>query len=177
MAPRANRKREEQDAQIAMVKWADLAALPLNKSLTPFWPAALRLSKVGAHLHHVPNGGARSKAEAGILKGMGVRAGVSDLCFALPVVVPGGRVIAGLWVEVKADEGKTTDDQEAFHVRVESSGYETSIVRNLDEFISVVGIYLRDALPLLHLVPPGVVASVPPEYLWRPPCLNTSGMT
>ena len=52
----------------------------------------------GAVWWHVPNGGASRKTEAAILKGLGVRAGVADICavhrnqfYALELKAPGGR--------------------------------------------------------------------------------------
>lgn len=43
--------------------------------------AYLRAQKPDCIWFHVPNGGGRSRVEAAILKGMGVRAGVPDLIF------------------------------------------------------------------------------------------------
>lgn len=53
------------------------------------------------HLFHIPNGGNRGKAEAGIFKAMGVRSGVSDLFLPVP---KGGwmKQFNGLWIEMKA---------------------------------------------------------------------------
>lgn len=56
---------------------------------------------------HVPNGGWRSKAEAGIMKTLGVRPGVPDICF----IAPQGK--AG-FLELKAPGGKVTPTQRQF---------------------------------------------------------------
>ena len=48
----------------------------LHRAVAQFLNSALPPDAVW---FHVPNGGARSKAEAGVLKAMGVRAGVPDI--------------------------------------------------------------------------------------------------
>jgi len=53
--------------------------------------------------HHIPNGGGRSKAEAGRFKAMGVKSGVSDYC--LPVARGG---FFGLYLEMKPAPYRTT---------------------------------------------------------------------
>ena len=54
-----------------------------------------------ALLHHIPNGGARSKATAGRLKAEGVKAGIPDIC--LPVPKNG---YGALYIELKVPENK-----------------------------------------------------------------------
>lgn len=51
-------------------------------------------------LYHVPNGGHRSKAEAGRFRAEGVKAGVPDLC--IPVARGGYH---GLYIEMKRTRG------------------------------------------------------------------------
>lgn len=85
-AERAKRKEHEERHQIALFDWVKLAK--------------------GAHpdlgkLYHVPNGGARSKAEAARLKAAGVRAGVLDLALD---VARGGYF--GLRIELKATKAE-----------------------------------------------------------------------
>jgi hypothetical protein len=66
----------------------------------------------------VPNGGARSKIEAAIMKGLGVKAGAPDLLLVIP---PAGR-IAGL--ELKAP-GKTPTPAQIYMGKaiVDAGGY------------------------------------------------------
>lgn len=52
-------------------------------------------------MFHIPNGGFRYKGEAGKLRAMGVKAGVSDIC--LPIK---RHEFAGLWIELKAHPKK-----------------------------------------------------------------------
>lgn len=88
-APRHRRivNRPEQALQIAVAQFLD-KALPVD-----------------AVFFAVPNGFKRSKAEAGIAKAMGQRAGIPDLC-----IVWQGRAF---FIELKApDSGRTTPSQE-----------------------------------------------------------------
>lgn len=59
---------------------------------------------------HPANGGSRSRAEAGIFKAMGVKAGVPDLVilWRTPLGPAHG------YIEVKAGKGKLTDSQVAW---------------------------------------------------------------
>ncbi len=104
--------RPEQNLQIGVVKaLAKVEALSGGEEFFFFHPA---------------NGGYRQKAEAAILKAMGVRAGVSDMFFLFPAeycdldrgdgemftheLKPGTLAI----IEYKAGKGDTTDNQEGF---------------------------------------------------------------
>ncbi len=145
-AGRAKQRRVEQQIQIECVKWADstvLAMVPgFSRAIRDGHYAEVRTSKVGQFLFHIPNGGGRSKTEAGILIGMGVRAGVFDLCLSLPLVHPtasGLLLRAGLYVEMKDPEkGVLSDEQTAFGVRMRSVLYEAETATSVDEFISAV---------------------------------------
>lgn len=57
-------------------------------------------------LYHIPNGGKRSKVEAGRFKAMGVKSGVPDI--HLPV--PRG-LYHSLYIELKAPKGKVSENQ------------------------------------------------------------------
>lgn len=59
----------------------------------------LQFPEIGLLLFAVPNGGARNKREAGILKGEGVTAGVADMILLKP---SGG--FASLCIEFKTEE-------------------------------------------------------------------------
>lgn len=89
-----NMKRSEDTEQMAVIQWV--------RSESRYHPE-LKL------LHHCPNGGSRNAAEARKFKAMGVVAGVPDL--HLPV--PKGRY-AGLYIEMKYDKGKLTNEQRDF---------------------------------------------------------------
>jgi hypothetical protein len=73
---------------------------------------------------HVPLGGLRSKAEAAIMVGLGVRAGVPDvLCIHL------GRIYG---MELKADGGSVTPVQLRTLAAMEAAGATTAIATGLD---------------------------------------------
>ena len=54
-------------------------------------------------------GGQRTKKTQGILKAEGVKAGTSDIFVAVP-----RGAFGGLWLEVKADKGRLSDNQKTF---------------------------------------------------------------
>jgi hypothetical protein len=81
----------------------------------------------GAVWWHVPNGGARRKTEAAILKGLGVRPGVADIC-----VVHGGRFFA---LELKAPSGRSSAAQIAFRDEINAAGGFASEAVGLDAAI------------------------------------------
>lgn len=72
-----------------------------------------------ARLHAIPNGGGRSKAEAGRLKAEGVKPGVSDLC--LPVPNTAGK--HGLYLELKKRGGTPSADQWDWLTYFHRAGY------------------------------------------------------
>jgi hypothetical protein len=76
---------------------------------------------------HVPNGGGRSKAEAGIMKAMGARAGVPDLIFLLP---------SEPWraaIELKTDTGKLSAAQRAWRADSDALGVPFAVARSVLE--------------------------------------------
>jgi hypothetical protein len=79
--------------QIAVVRW---------------WDALEILD--GSYLVAIPNGGKRTKVEAAILVGMGVRAGVADLC----IMMADGQAA---WIELKHDKGTLSPAQREFKAR------------------------------------------------------------
>ena len=75
---------------------------------------------------HVPNGGARSRVEAGIFKGLGTRAGVPDLV----LLFPEGRAA---FIELKAGGGCLSAEQLAFKNQAEEFGFAYAECHALDE--------------------------------------------
>lgn len=78
----------------------------------------------------VPNGGRRWKIEAAILKGEGVRAGVSDL------IVMGMYKI--FFIEMKAENTRHEQTQKDFRKIVENLGFNYHLCRSFDEFRLVI---------------------------------------
>lgn len=119
-------KREEQQHCIALMQWAEKAACTMPE---------LKL------LYHIPNGGKRTKAEAGILKAMGVRAGIPDYC--LPVARGDWHA---LYVEMKADKGKVSDSQDLMSTMLGGQSNLVVFARGVDEAIWAVTSYLDGSL-------------------------------
>lgn len=94
-----------------------------------------RLARV---LFAVPNGGARSRVTAAILKAEGVVAGVADLL----LLVPSGQY-HGLCIEMKTRRGRQQPTQKEWQREVESQGYKYTVCRSVDEFRETVSAYLR----------------------------------
>ena len=76
---------------------------------------------------HVPNGGARSKIEAAILKGLGVKPGTPDM-----LIISRGVPI---WIELKAGKNKPTAVQSACHDALWAAGALVLVCRSIDEVI------------------------------------------
>lgn len=98
----------------------------------------LQYPKLMLNLFAVPNGGARRKKEAGIMKGEGVTAGVADLLLLYP-----SKGFYGLCVEMKTKDGKQQDTQKIWQEAVESAGYKYILCRSVYDFIDQVNDYLR----------------------------------
>ena len=75
---------------------------------------------------HPANGGFRSKAEAGIFKSLGVKAGAPDLI----ILLPGGRCA---FIEIKAPGGYLSASQRAFRNTAENLGFPFAECRAVDE--------------------------------------------
>jgi len=83
------------------------------------------LGATGVVFFAVPNGGARSKVEAAILKGLGVVPGVPDIllffagkCFAL---------------EIKTADGRLSPEQRSMHLRLQAAGVTVATTHGLDD--------------------------------------------
>lgn len=89
-------------------------------------------------LYHVPNGGSRNKAEAAKLKRMGVRAGVPDLVLPSP-----HAGYAGLYIEMKVGENRTSKSQREWLEKLELQGYLTMVCYGGNEAIDVLEEYVK----------------------------------
>lgn len=77
---------------------------------------------------HIPNGGFRTKAEAGIFKAMGVRSGAPDLLF-----VHEGRAF---FMELKIDGEELSMNQVRCRAELRAAGALVETVRTLDEALN-----------------------------------------
>jgi hypothetical protein len=103
----------------------------------------------------VPNQrGTRTKAEMGVLKALGVRAGVPDLCFLWA-----GRFLG---IELKATSGVLTDAQEKAWMDIEAAGGSYAACRSLDQVVDrlkAFGVPLRAEPSPLRPVPPIAIST------------------
>lgn len=89
-------------------------------------------------LFAVPNGGARNKIEAAIMKGEGVVAGVADLQLALP-----RKGVHALFIEMKTPKGHQSPSQKEWQTLVEAQGYRYEVVRSFDQFRELIEEYVK----------------------------------
>lgn len=91
----------------------------------------------------VPNGGRRTKTEAGRLKAEGVLPGYPDLLIDEP---RGGY--HGLRIEMKRVGGKgATVAQKAVHARLRAAGYRVETCHGAAEATGLIDAYLRQPAP------------------------------
>lgn len=128
-APRKPRKMEEEQLQRDCFEWIKFMAMS--------YP-------VLEWTHHSPNGGLRTKAEAGRLKAMGVKSGYPDLVNHRPAPDHRWR---GFAVELKSSTGRLSEDQKEWLDAFEEDGYLTGVARTLDQFMSLVGMFLDPSKP------------------------------
>jgi hypothetical protein len=96
-------------------------------------------SMPGVFYFHPANGGRRTKAEAGIFKALGVRAGVPDL-----IVLYRSQVFG---LELKAATGELTPLQRQTLNDMEVAGARTAVAHSLDEALVTLecwGVLRRD---------------------------------
>lgn len=113
----------EDEEQIWLFSWAKL-----NSGK---WPE-LEL------MHHIPNGGMRSKSEAARFKAMGVKRGVSDVF--LPVAKGGYH---GLYIELKAKDGRPEKEQKEWIAAVREQGYYAAVCYGGIEAANLVEAYMK----------------------------------
>lgn len=113
---------KESEIQSLVFKWAELQLWR--------WPF-LRF------MYHCPNGGSRNKAEAARLKAQGVKAGVPDIF--LPYPKDGYH---GLYIELKTDIGKATEEQKDWLEYLSAAGYYTDVCHGFYAAVAVIEDYL-----------------------------------
>lgn len=89
-------------------------------------------------LFAIPNGGARRKVEAGIMKGEGVLAGVSDLFLMEP-----RGMYHGMFIEMKFRKNGLTQEQIQFFMSAEKRNFKCVVCKHVDEFMKEVNNYLN----------------------------------
>ena len=87
----------------------------------------------------IPNGGARHIAVARKLKAEGVRPGVPDLFLLLPIK----HWSAGLWIEMKAPDGKLSLNQKDFMELMQWAGYKAIVCYNAQDAVDAIIAYME----------------------------------
>lgn len=119
------RREPEHDLQCACVQWF-----------------RLQYPKLAMRLFAVPNGGGRSKAQAGKLKAEGVLTGVSDLILLKPNIS-----YCALLIEMKVNTkgSRQSEAQKEWQHDLTALGeYKYVVCRSIDDFIREVNSYLNN---------------------------------
>lgn len=106
----------EHDEQAAVVEYCDMKGYP-------------RFA--------IPNGGLRRKSEAARLKAEGVSAGVPDMC----IPVARGRYHS-LYIEMKADGGKPTEEQARWIHRLRAEGMCAYVCYGAANAVALIDAYM-----------------------------------
>lgn len=85
---------------------------------------------------HVPNGGGRSKAEAGVLKAMGVKAGVPDI-----YILHNGK---SLFIELKPPKRYLSNAQKEMTRKLLLANARVDVCRSLDQVISTCEFFIPE---------------------------------
>lgn len=127
-APKATRRgsrRDEEHAQ-QVVFFNRITTLAMND---PRYAMAVKRTFA------IPNGGGRSKREAGRLKAEGVRKGVSDIFVSIPLHERYAGS-AGLYIEMKSMVGRVSPEQQAWIDDSRALGYSAVVCYSADEAFS-----------------------------------------
>lgn len=100
--------------------------------------AVCRLPEL-ALMFHIPNGGTRTKSEAGRFRAEGVKAGVPDIFLPAP-----RGTYAGLFIEMKRRKnGRVSIDQATWLKALEKQGYRAIVAHGWEEARDEIERYLR----------------------------------
>jgi hypothetical protein len=100
-------------------------------------------------LFHIPNGGNRSMREGSKFKAIGVVPGIPDMLLCVPISNPesvNGKC-HGLFIEMKAEKGKLSENQIKIHSKLEIAGYEVFVVNDFDVFKQKIISWLKYSHP------------------------------
>lgn len=89
-------------------------------------------------MYHIPNEGKRGRYYASVQKRIGLKSGVPDLC--LPIARKGFH---GLYIEVKALDGRTSPKQQEWIDKLCEQGYKAVICFGSDAAIEVIADYIK----------------------------------
>jgi hypothetical protein len=106
----------ETDDQIAVVEYCELRGIPIV---------------------HIPNESKRSVAYGAMLKRMGMRKGFPDLFVTLPRLG-----YHGLFIEMKTDKGKLSNDQRIWLTLLKNEGYLCRVCRSVEVALEIINKYV-----------------------------------
>jgi hypothetical protein len=87
----------------------------------------------------IPNGGSRNLIEASNLKKQGVKAGVPDMLLPVP-----RRGYNGLFIELKADKGKLSENQKWWLEKLNERGYKAIVCYGFENARQTILEYLKE---------------------------------
>jgi hypothetical protein len=118
-----------------------------------------------AHLlFHVPNGGARTAQSGGVMVALGARPGIPDLFLPVPVVAQANgmaRPLAGLWLELKHDDGTLSPPQRRWLRTLAEQGYAIAVAWTYDDACDAVDAYLTGAHQSAHDAALALIGAAP----------------
>jgi hypothetical protein len=123
----------ESQEQITVIDWAKA-----NEGYFPQLKRLLAILNGGSRSFRIDKKGRRYSIEGQRLKREGVRSGVPDLFLPIPI---GGS--HGLWIEMKTETGKLSEDQIDWIRALEQSGFTVRLGRGADHTISIIQNYLK----------------------------------
>lgn len=115
----------EDQHQAAVIKWSQQA------SIRKKYP-------VLALLHHIPNERQCTPRQGAKLKRMGVKSGVPDLFLPAP-----RGAYHGLYLEMKTENGRTSDNQNWWLKNLEGVGYHCKVCHGWKEAVQEMERYLN----------------------------------
>ena len=120
-------KRNESVEQKTLIEWANLQSKK-HKELNM--------------LFHIPNEGKRSPRTGAELKRLGLKPGVPDLFLAVPRPI-NGVPWGGLFIEMKVNNNKCTENQKKWIRNLLQYGYQVKVAYSADEAINIIKEYLE----------------------------------
>lgn len=89
-------------------------------------------------MYHIPNEGKRSMISGAVLKSMGLKRGVPDICLPVP---RGGY--GALYIEMKSENGVLSQDQKKFINSLRQAGNAVKVCRSWYDAMNVIVRYLE----------------------------------
>ena len=112
-----------------------------QQALYGWWKVYARVHGYPARAFiHVPNEAKRSVKVAAILKSEGMQPGIPDIFLAIPCAP-----YAGLWIELKAKQGKPSDAQKEYVSLLNKGGYKAVFCYGWESARETIETYLSEA--------------------------------